>query len=75
MFRARIETSEEGQRKTLPVFPRSKKTSVFPTQEAALRAIERTKYRGRGLVYPADMNYADFYCGACDWSRIYTVVL
>ena len=75
MFRARIETIVEGSRKSLPVFPRSRKTTVFPSREAALRAIERTKINGRGLVYPADMNYADFYCGAADWSRIHTVAL
>ena len=75
MFHARIETIIDGQRRTVPVFPRTRKTHLFPSQDAAIRAIERTRIKGRGLVYPSGMNYADFYCGACDWSRIYTIIL
>ena len=75
MYRARIETIIEGERKSFPVFPRSRKTTLFKTKEAALLAIERTKLNGRGLIYPASMNYADFYCGATDWSQINTVAL
>lgn len=74
-FIARIETIVDGQRRSVCVLPRSRKANTFCSQSTALRAIEKTGIQGRGLVYPAEMNYADFYLGNTDWSKIHTIIL
>jgi hypothetical protein len=74
-YRARIETTVNGKRVCLPVLPKAKKTSLFASQDAAVKALCAMNLEGRGFVYPSNMNYAEFYNGKTDWSNIYTIAL
>lgn len=48
-YRAILET-RDGQR--IIVLPTSKKTGLFRSLEAAMRALEQTRTPGRGLIVP-----------------------
>lgn len=77
-FRARIETTVDGQPTSLPVFPRTR--TSFATQAIAVRAIEakarRSRIAGRGVVYPADLDYDRLKADPALWNeRVYTIAL
>ena len=60
-WRAAVETNIMGKLILVPVFPRSRKRTTFPTLAAAVTAIERTRAIGRGYVYQGEFNPATAY--------------
>lgn len=68
MYRAYLETIISGEKKIIPVFPKSKKTALFKSVDLAFKRLERLNIPGRGLVFDASTP-------TNDWNNAKTIAL